>query len=133
MAAAKPPVSVDAFFAELSHPLKPALRALCRAIPGASPAIGEGIKWNAPSYFVGRDQFFATANIHARGKADETVLLVLHRGAKPKGGRVTLADPDGLIEWLSPDRGAVRFASLTEVRKRTPALQAVVRQWITQL
>jgi hypothetical protein len=121
------------FFAALDHPLKPALRAVCSAILGASPAIGEGVKWNAPSYFVGGKAYFATANIHTRGKSPATVLVILHRGAKARAGRVALQDPEGLIEWLGPDRGAVRFTSLAEVRRKAPAFKAIVRQWIMQL
>ena len=104
-----------------------------RAFGDASPSILEGIKWNAPSFYVGSEKYFATANIHPRGKAGEAVLVVLHRGAKAKRGSVKLKDPEGLIEWLAPDRGAVRFRSVGEARLKAPALQAVVRQWITQL
>ncbi len=132
-ARARPPATVDDFFAQLSHPLKGALDALRKTILGASNEIGQAVKWNAPSFFVGSDQFFATANIHGRGKKDETVLLVLHRGVKAKKGRVAIDDPDGLLEWLSPDRAAVRFQSVREVRKKAPALQAVIRSWIRQL
>jgi hypothetical protein len=128
-----PPANVDAFFADLRHPLKSALKAVRAAILGADESIAEGIKWNAPSFYVGREQYFATANIHARGKAAETLLIVLHRGARAKSGRVVLQDPAGLVEWLSPDRGAIRFTSLAEVRRKTPALQAVLRQWIAQV
>lgn len=128
----RPPSTVEEFFAGISHPLTPTLRAVCAAILSASPAVVEGVKWNAPSFHVG-EQYFATANIHARGKTGETVLLVLHRGAKAKPGRVKVDDPEGLIEWLAADRGTVRFHSEVEVRLRASALQAVVRQWITQL
>lgn len=129
----RPPSTVEEFFASISHPLTPTLRAVCTPILSASPAIAEGIKWNAPSFYVGAEPYFATANIHARGKAGETVLLVLHRGAKAKPGGVKVDDPEGLIEWLAGDRGTVRFHSEDEVRFRASALQAVVRQWITQL
>ena len=129
----RPPATVDAFFADLTHPLKSALSAVRAAILGADASIAEGVKWNAPSFYVGAQQYFATANIHARGKTGETVLIVLHRGAKAKRGRVVLEDPKGLVEWLSPDRGAIRFTSLADVRGKTPALQAVLRQWIAQV
>jgi len=131
--AAKPPATVADFFAALDSPLKPAIRATCNAIGAASPKISEGIKWNAPSYFVGADQYFATVNLHPRGKPTEHVMVVLHRGAKVKKGSVTVDDPSELIEWLSPDRGAVRFKTLAEARKHASALKAIVRQWITQL
>ncbi len=128
-----PPKTVKEFFAALEHPLKPALRAVCTTILGAESRVSEGIKWNAPSFHVGEEQYFATANIHTRGREGATVLVVLHRGAKAKAGRVAVNDPAGLIEWLSPDRGAIRFSSAADVRTKRPALAAIVRQWITQL
>ncbi len=131
--AGRPPATVEDFFAELSHPLAPALAAVRAGILAASPGIAEGIKWNAPSFHMGDEQYFATANIHARGKTGETVLVVLHRGARAKAGRVQIADPDELIEWMSPDRGVIRFRTMDEATAGIPALQAVVRQWITQL
>lgn len=131
--ATKPPSSVAAFFTALDHPLKPALKAACTAVRTADPAIVEGIKWNAPSYRVGDGEFFATVNIHPRGKPNEAVLLILHRGARARARKVRVADPEGLIEWLGPDRGAIRFASTAAVRKAKPALQAVLREWIGQV
>ncbi|MCL4866281.1 MAG: DUF1801 domain-containing protein, partial [Gemmatimonadales bacterium] len=127
------PATVAALFQALDHPLKGALRAACAAIRAADPSIVEGIKWNAPSYRVGEGEFFATANIHARGKQGETVLIILHRGAKARGGKVSVADPDGLIEWLGADRGAIRFADAAAVRRGTSSLQAIVREWIQQV
>lgn len=130
---ARPPATVDDFFSALSHPLKSTLSALRTAIRGASRDVREAIKWNAPSFYIGAEQFFATTNIHARGKPDEHVLLILHRGAKTKNGRVAVSDPDALLEWLSPDRAAVRFYSAADFRKKKSALQTAIREWITQL
>lgn len=115
-ASQRPPATVDDFFSRLVHPLKQPLHALCKAILDASDEIREGIKWNAPSYYVGDEQFFATVNIHARGKPDEHILVILHRGVKAKSGRVSLDDPRELLEWLSPDRAAVRFRNAADVK-----------------
>ena len=129
----RPSETVDDFFSSLSHPLKGALMALRKTILEASAEIREAVKWNAPSFFMGPDQFFATANIHARGKTNEHVLLVLHRGVRKKSGAVAIDDSTGLLEWLSPDRAAIRFESATDVKKKSVALQKVIRQWITHL
>jgi hypothetical protein len=129
----KPRASVADFFAALDHPLKPALQATCRAIRDADPGIVEGIKWNAPSYRVGDGEFFATVNIHPPGKANQNVLVIMHRGAKARAGSVRVADPSGLLEWLGADRAAIRLANASAVRKARPALQALVREWIGQV
>jgi hypothetical protein len=115
------------------HPLESALVALRKGILAASPKVKEGVKWNAPSFYVDDERYFATASIHARGKPAETVLLVLHRGAKAKSGRVAVKDPASLLEWLGTERAVVRFESLADVRAKLPALQRIIRAWITQL
>jgi Domain of unknown function (DU1801) len=127
------PSAVQSFLTALVHPLTPTLSAVRTTMLIASPEVSEGIKWNAPSFYVGAERYFATANIPAPGKAGETVLAVLHRGAKAKSGRVKVEDPEGLIEWLSPDRGVMRFGSPAEVRAKRPAITVIVRQWIRQL
>lgn len=131
--APKPPPTVAAFFSELDHPLKAALKAACTAVHTADPTIEGGIKWNAPSYRVKGGDYFATVNIHPRGKPGEAVLIILHRGAKARAGKVEVADPEGLVEWLGPDRGAVRFTSAAAVRQARSALQALVQEWIAQV
>lgn len=80
--------AVEELLSSLTHPLKPALLTLRAGILAASPLIVGGVKWNAPSFHLGDERYFATASIHARGKAAEAELLVLHRGAKAKRGRV---------------------------------------------
>jgi hypothetical protein len=122
--------AVDAFMATLVHPHADAVQALRRAILAADPAIAEGIKWNAPSFR--RGEYFATT--HLRTKAG--VGIILHLGAKVRAAdpaSVAIADPDGLLQWLAADRALVAFADLEDVRGRTPAFQAVLRQWLARL
>jgi hypothetical protein len=119
--------AVDAFMATLAHPHADAIQALRQAILAVDPAIAEGIKWNAPSYRV--REYFATT--HLRAKAG--VGIILHLGAKARpGGPQPLAidDPHGLLAWLAPDRAMVVFANLDDVNARTPAFQALIRQWL---
>ncbi len=122
-----PASDVDAFLATLEHPRKAEILALRQAILAADERIGEGIKWNAPSFRT--SEWFAT--FHLRAKAG--VQLILHFGAKARdtsGARAAIADPDGLLEWLGPDRASVKLRDLDDVRARQPAFTAVVRQWI---
>ena len=120
--------SVDAFIAALEHPFKREIVALRALLLGCDPAIGEDIKWNAPSFRT-REHF---ATMQLRGK--DALLLILHLGAKkralPAGA---IADPDGLLTWLGPDRASVRIASVEELAARQGALQAIVRQWIAHV
>lgn len=119
---------VEAFLDALDHPCKPALAALRRVLLGIDPAIAEEIKWNAPSFRT--TEHFATTNV--RGK--DGLLLILHLGAKkaalPAGA---IADPQGLLKWLGPDRASIAFCSDDDVRSRADALAAIVRQWIAHV
>jgi hypothetical protein len=128
-----PAATVPAFLAALDHPLKPVLVDVLVAIRSARIEVTEGIKWNAPSFAGGGRQYFATVNVHTRRGAAPSVLLVLHRGAKARAGRVTVADPHRLLEWLGTERAVVRFETRAEVRAKRRALQAILREWVAQL
>ncbi|WP_202840896.1 DUF1801 domain-containing protein [Luteimonas saliphila] len=125
--AADTTAAVDALIAALAHPHKPGIEALRAAILAVDPAIAEGVKWNAPSFRTG--EYFATFHLRARAG----IALILHLGAKaralPEGG-LDIDDPDGLLAWLGKDRAQVVFADEADARRRIPALQAVLRQWI---
>ena len=122
--------AVDALMSALEHPHKPAIEVLRQAILGADPAIGEGVKWNAPSFRT--HAYFGTVHLRAR----RGILLILHRDAKmralPEQG-LDIDDPDGLLHWLAADRAQVGFADAGDVQRRAPALQALLRQWIAAL
>ena len=51
--------AVDEFMRKLDQPLRPVLEAVRKTILGTHSAIGEGIKWNAPSFHF--REYFATA------------------------------------------------------------------------
>lgn len=131
--ATAPHASIPAFLAQLDHPLKPVLEEVLAIIRDARVATSEGIKWNAPSFAGPHEQYFATLNVHTRGKGGPTVLLVLHRDVQAVAGTVTIHDPDGLLEWMGADRAVIRFGTLDEARSRRDALQAILREWVTQL
>jgi len=76
---AKAPQSVDALLAALDHPMKPELERLRAIVLAADPAIIEHVKWNGPSFcWNGEDRI--AANVRGR----DAVMLVFHRGVKPK-------------------------------------------------
>jgi len=121
--------SVDAFMAALQHPLKADIEVVRRTILGASPAITEEIKWNAPGFRT--IESFATVNLRS---ADQ-VQLIFHLGAKVRPGLkpMKIADPAGLMKWLGKDRAMVTLGAGKTLKAHGPALQAIVRGWITFL
>lgn len=125
-----PPQTVDALLDALAHPHDDAIRLLRALVLGVDPAVREEVKWNAPSFRTTGD--FAT--MHLRGK--QGVQLVLHFGAAKRPDprvRETLADPAGLLEWKSPDRAVVALRDAADVRAKSAALGAVLRQWIAHV
>ncbi|HKQ72280.1 MAG TPA: DUF1801 domain-containing protein [Blastocatellia bacterium] len=121
---------VDEFMRELERPLKPEIEAVRRIILGADARIREGIKWNAPSFYI--NEYFATIN--ARGVSGrDCVLIIFHRGAKVKDDSsevLEINDPTGLLEWLARDRCAAKFYDMSDVNSKKAALEDIVKQWI---
>jgi hypothetical protein len=119
--------SVESFLAALDHPHTPAIVAIRECILAADPSIGEGIKWNAPSFRT--TEYFAT--VHLRTK--EGVGVILHLGAKkrelPSGG-LDVEDPRKMLTWLGKDRALVTFRDAADVAARRAAFIALVRRWI---
>lgn len=121
------PQDTDAFMAELDHPAKAEIEAVRRVIMTADPAISEGIKWNAPSFFYG--DWFATFHLRAKGG----VQIILHRGAKVRDYDGTIEDPDGLLAWLAKDRATVKFSDMADIEAKSAGFTAIVRQWVAQM
>ncbi len=118
---------VAAFLAALDHPLKQVVLALRDLILSADPSIGENIKWNAPSFHT--TEHFATFQL----RAQDSVKIVLHLGAKPRDTAQTgiaIDDPDHALAWLAKDRASVTFRDLNDVEARRDVFVDIIRQWI---
>ncbi len=119
--------------AALDHPYKVEIEILRGIIRAADPVIGEGIKWNAPSFsapsVTGKDEWFAT--FHLRAKSG--VQIILHRGAKVRAYAGAIDDPDQLLEWLATDRARVSFGDEADIVHKCEPLTMILRQWILQL
>lgn len=125
---AKAPASVEAFLANLEHPLKDGILALRKTILGANSEITEQIKWNAPSFCQGGDDRI-TFRIPPKGKAE--VQLIFHRGVKAKDTtNFKFVDPSGLVQWAAPDRGIVTFKKADDIAARAPDLVKLVQAWL---
>ena len=122
-------MTVEAFLESLDHPRKAEILAIRRILLDASPAIGEGIKWNAPSFHT--HEYFATFHLRPR----DCVQLIFHRGAKVKDGDVTgqVPDPAGLTKRLGSDRCTAKFRDLADVNAKRGALTEFVRAWIARM
>jgi hypothetical protein len=114
---------VDAFLRDCDHPRVAEFEQVRKLILDASHSISEGIKWSAPSFRT--EEWFAT--LHVRDP--QKVQVVFHLGAKKSEGtqRVPVGAPEGMVEWLAPDRCMV---TVEDVKRRGKALQAFVRAWI---
>ena len=122
--------AVASFFRSLEHPLKKELALIRKDILAVSPAIQEGIKWNAPSFRT--SDWFATFNVHGKG----SIRIILHNGAKAKAtaqSGLEIKDPPGLLKWLAKDRCLVTFENAKDVAAKRAALKAIVKSWISQL
>ncbi len=127
---ASAPESVESLLASLEHPHKPAILLLRQILLQADPRIGEGVKWNAPSFRT--SEYFAT--VHLRTK--EGTGLILHFGAKKRERAVAadaIADPESLLVWLAEDRALVTFRDVDDLESKRSAFTDVVRQWIEQV
>lgn len=128
--AAQQSVAVAEFLAALDHPCKAEIEALRKIILGAHADIGEGIKWNAPSFRT--HEYFATFNLRSK----VGVQLIFHTGAKVKASAtegLAIDDPTGLLTWLAKDRASASFTDLKDIDTKRSALKRLVRAWIQQL
>ncbi len=121
-----PDPAVAAFLRDLDHPLKKEIEAVRKIILGVSPTIAEGIKWNSLSFRT--TEYFATVFL----RATDQVQLIFHLGAKVKDNskELKIADPAGLIKWLSTNRALVTAGSPKELPGNRAAFESIVREWI---
>lgn len=119
--------AVDALLDDLAPPNRTDLDFVRRSIVGASPAIREAVKWNAPSFRT--SEFFATVHLRSR----DGVAVVLHTGAKVKASAssgLAIADPSGLLKWLAKDRALVTLGDARGIAAKRAAFQKLLRAWI---
>lgn len=119
---------VDAFMAELQHPLKAGIEQLRSAILASNEQITEHVKWNAPSFCYG-----GVDRATFRLQPGDRLQLILHRGAKTRNDSADFRfeDPSGLLEWLAPDRAVVTFPDLADIDTRQAMLVNLVNRWVT--
>ena len=124
------PESVTDFMGKLKHPMKDVMVHLRSFILKIDKNIGEGIYWNAPTfYFTGKMKPF-DPKLYKRYivgfnffKQDEIRLIFL-RGADVK-------DPKGILEGDHKDgRRIVSFKNLPEIKKQEEELKKIIKRLI---
>jgi hypothetical protein len=119
--------------AQFQHPLKEVMQALRGIILATDPAIGEEVKWNAPTFFYTGEmvktdpklfkRYLIVSNVHAK----DHIMLVW-----PSGARVD--DGSGFFEGTYADgRRLLRFFNLEDVASKKAQVQACIRQWLATL
>lgn len=119
---------VAEFLAATPHAKRDVLLALREIVLAAAPDLQEHIKWNAPSYQFGGEDWI-TFNL----SKPDLVQIVFHRGAKAvdtKTGNRLVGDDNGFLRWATDQRAYAGFATLTEVTARRDWLGKFVLQWL---
>ena len=120
--------NVDELVVTLVHPHQDAIQLLRRILKELDPRVIEEMKWNAPSFRT--SEHFATL----QPRFLQGVQLILHFGAKKRDtSGVSIADPDGFLQWLGPDRASVKFRDAQELETRRAAFERVLRDWIAHV
>jgi hypothetical protein len=127
------PGKVDAFMDALEHPLHAVALRLRKIILSTDKSIGEGIFWNAPTfYYTGRLEPFdpKTYKRYVVGfnffKAD-TIRLIFLRG-------VDVTDQSGLLEGDYKDgRRLAHFHSLDDLKKKEADLKRIVNELVKNI
>jgi hypothetical protein len=122
------PATVDEFMRGLKHPLTGLIQHLRAFILSIDKTIGEGIFWNAPTfYYTGKMKPFNPKEykryiVGFNFYKQDTIRLIFLRGADA-------ADPTGLLEGDYKDgRRIASFKSIDEVKTREGELKKIIKQ-----
>lgn len=127
------PEKVADYLKKLEHPLKGLVLFLRETILAAHPDIGEGIYWNAPTfYFTGTMPPFEAKDykryiVGFNFYREDTIRLVFLRGA--------MADNhSGLLEGdYKHGRRIVSFKSLEEAKASKNDLSGIIRELVSKI
>jgi hypothetical protein len=108
---------VEAWFADLDHPLKDAMLQVRKVILGTDRCLEEIIKWKSPTFTFNGNM----ASIDPRSK--KHVQLMFHQGAKLPGNHPRLEGGGETVRYM-------RFADVAEVKAKKHDLEAATRAWI---
>jgi hypothetical protein len=122
------PEVVDEFMSHLKHPMIRVIKYLRTFILDIDKTIGEGIFWNAPTfYFTGKMKPFNPKEykryiVGFNFYKQDTVRLIFLRGADA-------TDKTGLLEGDYEDgRRIISYKSMAEVKKSEMELKKIIKQ-----
>ena len=124
------PQKVDEFIVNLKHPLLDFVQYLRTFILSIDKSIGEGIYWNAPTFFyTGKmkpfnpkeyKRYIVGFNFYKR----DTIRLIFLRGANA-------TDPAGLLEGDYKDgRRIVSLKSVDDLKGKEKELKSIIKQLV---
>ena len=127
------PEQVEQWLKPLDRGLRALVQRTREVVLSASPAIGEEIKWNAPSFFFTGEMVEQDPKLYARYllnfnvyRADCLRLILLRAGG--------LDDPQGILEGDYADgRRLVLLHGMDELQQKAAALRAVLRQQVANI
>jgi len=127
------PEKVDAFMKELDHPLKEMVIYLRKFLSGIDKKIGEGIFWNAPTfYYTGKMRPF-DAKTYKRYIVGfnlfqpDCVRLIFLRGAH-------VNDKTGLLEGTYKDgRRIASFKTMAGIKLQEKTLKGIIKKLLTTI
>lgn len=127
------PEAVDVFLEKLNHPLKPVVEYLRTVILNADKSIGEGIYWNAPTfYYTGKMKPFDPKEykryiVGFNFYKQDNLRLIFLRGADA-------TDPTGLLTGnFSDKRKLASFQSLEQVKEQEAALVGIIKDLVKKI
>jgi len=127
------PEKVDDFMASLNHPMKDVATYLREVIMSIDKKIGEGIYWNAPTfYYTGTMKPFAPKDykryiVGFVFNKKDCIRIVFLRGA-------AVADPTNLLEGTYTDgRRLSVFTSVDDVKAKEKALKNIIKELIKRI
>jgi hypothetical protein len=122
--------SVDEFMKKLQHPMHDVMQYLRQFILSCDKNIGEGIYWNAPTfYFTGKMKPFIAKEyrryiVGFNFYRQDTVRLIFLRGANATG-------TTGILEGDYKDgRRIVSLRSMEDVKSKEAALKKIIKQLV---
>jgi len=127
------PEIVDDFLKKLDHPLKHVVEYLRKLILSADKSVGEGIYWNAPTfYYTGKMKPFEPKEykryiVGFNFYKQDTLRLIFLRGADA-------SDPKGLLTGTFKDkRKMASFQNIEQVKKAEADLVRIIKDLIKKI
>jgi hypothetical protein len=121
---------VQAYLNNLEHPLKDVIITLRGIVLSAQQGITEHIKWNAPSFCYGGEDY-VTMKLYPQ----KNVQLIFHRGATTKSALQArlVEDESGFLKWASNDRAVLTLTDAKDLESKKDWVAGLVREWITKV